>query len=401
MQKEINNFDYYNPVKIFFGKNRIEELSTLIPKDKKILITYGGGSVERFGTLSRIKEALLEYEVGEFGGIEANPTYTTCMKAVEKIKTEGYDFILAVGGGSVIDGTKFIAAAAEFPGKAKDIFGKGIGKAIPIKGALPFGTILTLPATSSEMNATSVISFKNEQAKISFKSPYIFPQFSILEPELTYTLPERQLANGVSDAFIHIVEDYLTYPVGALVQDRFSESLLKTLIEIGPAVVQEENHDYNTRANFMWTASIALNGWLSVGVPGDWATHALGHEITVLNNTDHARSLTAVLPALMYIRREEKQEKLIQYAEEVFEITEGTDEEKVKQAIQKTINFFQSIGMPTTLSEVGIKEADIDFLVNQLIKHEKANLSERTNHTPEVSRVIYKEALNNSFLDSD
>lgn len=399
MKHEISDFNFYNPVRIAFGKDRIKDLPRLIPEGKKVLITYGGGSVNRFGTLERVKNALVDYEIGEFGGIEANPTYETCIKAVDLIKQENYDFLLAVGGGSVIDGTKFIAAAAEFEGNPMDIFGGGIGRKLPVKSALPFGTVLTLPATASEMNATSVITFKEQQAKISFSSSKVFPQFSILEPELTYTLPKRQLANGISDAFVHTIENYLTYPVGGMIQDRFSEGLLKTLIEIGPDVIDEENHDYNLRANFMWSASIALNGWLSVGVPGDWSTHALGHEITVLNDTDHARSLTAVLPATMYVRRDEKREKLIQYAERVFEITEGSDEEKVMGAIQKTVDFFKSIEMPTTISEVGVKEEDIAFLVDQLEKHGKVNISEHGNQTAKVHREIYKAALTNSFLN--
>jgi len=399
MQETIGDFNFYNPVNVIFGKDRIAELPSLIPKDTKMLITYGGGSVKRFGTFERVTEALDGYDYGEFGGIEANPTYETCIQAVRKIEEEGYDFLLAVGGGSVIDGTKFIAAAAEFQGEPLDIFANGVGQGLPIEDALPFGTVLTLPATASEMNATSVITFKEKQAKISFKSPYIFPTFSILEPEITYTLPQRQLANGVSDAFIHTIENYLTYPVGARVQDRFSEGVLKTLVEIGPDVVDEENHDYNLRANFMWSASIALNGWLSVGVPGDWSTHALGHEITILNGTDHARTLTAVLPALMHVRREEKHDKLVQYAERVFNVTEGSDTEKINAAIQKTVAFFKSIGMPVSISEVGVKEKDIDFLVKQLITHEKVNTSERGDQTAEIHRDIYKEALTNSFLD--
>lgn len=398
MDKEIADFNFYNPVNIIFGKDRIPELSNLIPKDKKVLITYGGGSVKRFGAFDRVVEALDGYEYGEFGGIEANPTYETCIQAVEKIEEEGYDFLLAVGGGSVIDGTKFIAAAAEFDGNPIDIFGNGVGQKLPVESALPLGTILTLPATATEMNATAVITFKEKQAKVSFNSPKVYPTFSILEPELTYSLPKRQLANGVSDAFTHTIENYLTYPVGGKVQDRFSEGLLKTLIEIGPEVVDEDNHDYNVRANFMWSASIALNGWLSVGVPGDWSTHALGHEITVLNGTDHARSLTAVLPALMHVRRNEKHEKLVQYAERVFGITDGSDNEKIDAAIQKTVDFFKSIEMPVSISEVGVKEDDIDFLVSQLETHEKVNISERGDQTAEIHREIYQESLTNSFL---
>ena len=399
MSNEISNFKFYNPVNIIFGKDRIGELSKVIPKESKVLILYGGGSVKRFGTFDRVVQALEGYEYGEFGGIEANPTYGTCMEAVKLIKDEGYDFLLAVGGGSVIDGTKFIAAAAEFDGDPKNIFGGGIGKKERVQSALPFGTILTLPATASEMNANAVINFTEEQAKISFFSPHVYPKFSILEPELTYSLPKRQLANGVSDAFVHTIENYLTYPVGGLIQDEFSEGVLRTLIEIGPDVVDEDNHDYNTRANFMWAASVALNGWLSVGVPGDWSTHALGHELTVLNGTDHARSLTAVLPATMHVRRNEKHDKLVQYAEKVFGVTEGTDEEKIDAAIQKTVDFFKSIDMPTSLSEVDVKASDIDFLVDQLVKHEKINISERGDQDETIHREIYTAAFNNDFLN--
>lgn len=398
MQNEISNFKLHNPVTIVFGKDRIKELPTLIPADSKVLITYGGGSVKRFGTLNRVKKALSDYEFGEFGGIEANPTFETCVQAVDLIKQEGYDFILAVGGGSVIDGTKFIAAAAASDGDPKDIFSAGIGQGVRVNSALPFGTILTLPATSSEMNGTSVITFVEEQAKISFFSPHVYPQFSILEPELTYTLPSKQLANGVSDAYTHVIENYLTYPVGGMVQDQFAEGLLKTFIEIGPEVIDEDNHDYNLRANFMWAVSISLNGWLSVGVPGDWSTHALGHEITVLNGTDHARTLTAVLPATMHVRRKEKHNKLVQYAERVFGVTEGTEDEKVDAAIKKTVEFFKSIDMPTNLTEVGVEEKDIDFLVDQLVKHEKINISEHGNQTADIHREIYKAALTNNFL---
>lgn len=399
MTNEISNFKFYNPVNIIFGKDRIGELSKVIPKESKVLILYGGGSVKRFGTFDRVVEALDGYTYGEFGGIEANPTYGTCMEAVKLIKDEGYDFLLAVGGGSVIDGTKFIAAAAEFDGDPKNIFGGGVGKKIRVQSALPFGTILTLPATASEMNANAVITFPEEQAKLSFFSPHVYPKFSILEPELTYSLPKRQLANGVCDAFIHTIENYLTYPVGGRIQDEFSEGVLRTLIEIGPDVVDEDNHDYNTRANFMWAATVALNGWLSVGVPGDWSTHALGHELTVLNGTDHGRSLTAVLPATMHVRRNEKHDKLVQYAEKVFGLTKGTDDEKIDAAIQKTVDFFQSIDMPTTISEVGVKESDIDFLIDQLVKHEKINISEHRDQDEAIHREIYEAALKNSFLN--
>lgn len=397
MTKAMSDFVYYNPVKILFGKNKIEELSTLIPTGKKVLITYGGGSVKRFGTLDRVKEALKDHIVGEFGGIEANPTYETCMKAVERYKEGRYDYILAVGGGSVIDGTKFIAAAVPFDGDPKDIFGKGVGKGLPVESAVPFGTVLTLPATASEMNDGSVITFKEEKAKVSFSSNHVYPKFSILEPELTYTLPKRQLANGITDAFVHIIEQYLTYPVNGMAQDEFSEGLLRVLIDIGPDVVDEDNHDYMLRSNYMWTATLALNRILSRGVPGDWSTHALGHEITVLNHTDHARTLSAILPAVMVVRKLKKWDKLVQYAEKVWGITEGTEEEKIDAAILKTVAFLKSIDMPTNLSEIDVKESDIDTLVDQLEKHGNVAISERGDQTLDVSRDIYRQSLELNF----
>lgn len=393
MQNNISNFTYFNPTKVVFGKNQISALDQLIPSNKKVLITYGGGSVKKFGTLDKVKQSLGDRVYGEFGGIEANPTFETAMKAVELVKKEGYDFLLAVGGGSVIDATKFIVAAAEFEGNPINIFGSGIGTSEPIKSALPFGTILTLPATGSEMNAGSVITFKEKQAKVSFGSEKVFPVFSILEPELTYTLPKRQLANGVIDAFVHIMEQYLTFPVGAMVQDRFSEGLLQTLIEIGPDVIDETNKDYNLRANFMWTATNALNGTLSPGVPQDWASHDLGHEITALYHIDHARTLSIVLPALLTIRKNEKHDKLLQYAERVWQIAEGTDEEKVAGAIEKTKEFFARLGAPTSFKDIDLGEEVIDILVAQLEKHKKIALSERKDQTIEISRKIYQAAL--------
>lgn len=393
MNTEIANFNYYNPTKIIFGKNRIEELATLVPKDKKVLLLYGGGSVVRFGTLDKVKAALAGYQIGEFGGIEANPTYETLMKAIELVKRDGYDYLLAVGGGSVIDGTKFIAAGALFDRDPIHIFGAGIGDKLPITKALPFGSILTLPATGSEMNSGGVVTFVEKKAKLGFGSPVTFPQFSILDPELTYTLPKRQLANGVIDSFVHIMEQYMTYPVNAMVQDRFAEGLLQTLIEIGPKVIDETNHDYNLRANFMWTATNALNGILSPGVPQDWASHSLGHEITALYHIDHARTLAIVLPSLLEIRKTEKLNKLVQYAERVWLITDGTDEEKATLAINKTREFFESLGAPTHFSDYDLDAEVVDILVDQLDKHGLSKLSERQDQTLEISRKIYQNAL--------
>ncbi|WP_099223813.1 iron-containing alcohol dehydrogenase [Listeria costaricensis] len=393
MQTGIANFDYYNPTRIVFGKNRLNELAELIPKDKKVLLLYGGGSVKKFGTLDKIKQVLKDYTVGEFGGIEANPTYETLMKAVQLVRSEGYDFLLAIGGGSVIDGTKFVAAGALFDGDPIDMFGQGVGAHRPIERALPFGTVLTLPATGSEMNSGGVVTFVSKKAKLGFGSAYTFPVFSILDPELTYTLPKRQLANGVIDAFVHVMEQYMTYPVGALVQDRYAEGLLATLIEIGPKVIDETNHDYNLRANFMWAATNALNGSINRGVPGDWASHSLGHEITALYGIDHGRTLAIVLPALLEVRKEQKFDKLLQYAERVWGIQEGSADEKVEFAIKKTGQFFESLGAGTHFSDYDLGEEVVDVLVDQLEKHQLTAISERGDQTLAVSRQIYQKAL--------
>ncbi|MBC1582242.1 iron-containing alcohol dehydrogenase [Listeria seeligeri] len=393
MAQEMMNFDYYNPTHIIFGKNRLEELNQVIPADKKVLLLYGGGSVKKFGTLDKVKAVLKTREIGEFGGIEANPTYETLIKAIKLVKEENYDFLLAVGGGSVIDGTKFVAAGALFDGDPINIFGSGIGENRPITEALPFGTVLTLPATGSEMNSGGVVTFVEKKAKLGFGSPFTYPVFSLLDPELTYTLPTRQLANGIMDAYVHVMEQYMTYPVGALLQDRYAESLLQTLIEIGPDVIDENNHDYNTRATFMWSATNALNGTLSRGVPQDWASHGLGHEITALYGIDHARTLAIVLPSLLNVRRNEKREKLVQYAERVWGVTTGTEDAKIDAAIAKTREFFESLGAGTKFSDYGLGEEVVDQLVNQLERHALTSISERGDQTLEVSRQIYTNAL--------
>ncbi|WP_207577669.1 iron-containing alcohol dehydrogenase [Listeria seeligeri] len=393
MAQEMLNFDYYNPTHIIFGKNRLEELNQVIPADKKVLLLYGGGSVKKFGTLDKVKAVLKTREIGEFGGIEANPTYETLIKAIKLVKEENYDFLLAVGGGSVIDGTKFVAAGALFDGDPINIFGSGIGKNRPITEALPFGTVLTLPATGSEMNSGGVVTFVEKKAKLGFGSPFTYPVFSLLDPELTYTLPTRQLANGIMDAYVHVMEQYMTYPVGALLQDRYAESLLQTLIEIGPDVIDENNHDYNTRATFMWSATNALNGTLSRGVPQDWASHGLGHEITALYGIDHARTLAIVLPSLLNVRRNEKREKLVQYAERVWGVTTGTQDAKIDAAIAKTREFFESLGAGTKFSDYGLGEEVVDQLVDQLERHGLTSISERGDQTLEVSRQIYTNAL--------
>lgn len=388
----IRNFNFYNPTRILFGKGQIANIDSLIPKSAKVLITYGGGSVKKFGTFNKIVKALGDRQWGEFGGIEPNPYYETLIQAVDKIKAEGYTFIIAAGGGSVIDGTKFIAAATLFDGDPIDIFNGGVGKGLPVTKAVPFASVLTLPATSSEMNSGGVVTFKEKNAKLGFGTLHTFPQFSVLDPEVTYTLPQRQLANGICDTYVHILENYLNEPVGAILQDGWSETALRGLIELAPQL-KEDNLDYDVRSNFMWICTNGLNGFMSQGVPQDWSTHKLGHEITNFNNTDHARTLTPVILATMEVRWQDKFAKLVQYAENVWKITEGSDEEKAKAAIERTREFFQSIDMPVTLTEIGVTEKDIDYLVSQLEAHTFTEIGEYRTQTLDVSKAIYQKAL--------
>ena len=392
MEKSIQNFTFQNPTKILFGKKRIEEIDNEIPKDAKVLILYGGGSVKKNGAFDRAVSALGGRDWDEFSGIEANPTFETLMKAVHKVREGGFTYLLAIGGGSVIDGTKFVSAASLFEGDPIDLFGWGIGKGLPVQEVVPFGTILTLPATGSEMNSGAVISFVEKNAKVSFRGPKTFPVFSVLEPELTYTLPERQLVNGLLDSFIHVMENYLTYPVGGILQDRYAESILQTLIEIAPRIIDIHHIDYNDRATFMWCATNALNGTINLGVPTDWSSHALGHEITLNHGLDHGRTLSIVLPAMMKVRKNQKWDKLVQYGKRVWGL-HGEDDEIVEQAIINTEKFFSSLGAPTRFSDVGLGEEVIPELVEGLKRHKKVALSEHGDVTPEVAYAVYKTAL--------
>jgi len=385
----MNNFEFYNPTKIVFGPDKVAELANLVPPAARVLILFGGASAQKTGTLDEVKAALGSRSVHEFGGIEPNPTYETLMKAVEQVKREKIDFLLAVGGGSVIDGTKFVAAAACFDGEPWDILLKGGSQ---VQQALPFGTVLTLPATGSEMNAGSVVTRKATHTKLAFMSRHVFPQFSVLDPTKTYTLPTKQIANGIADAFVHTVEQYLTYPVQALPQDRFAEGLLQTLIEIAPKALAEPE-DYDTRANLMWTATLALNGLIGAGVPQDWATHMIGHELTALYGIDHARTLAIVLPSLLKVKRETKRAKLLQYAERVWHITSGTDDERIDAAIERTRAFFESLGIKTQLSGYALGQEAVDAVVAQLEAHGMTALGEHKDISLEVSRAILQAAL--------
>ncbi len=381
----MQNFEYYNPVNLVFGEGQIAKLSKLIPQDAKVLMVYGGGSIFKNGIHTQVATALEGYNVTEFGGVETNPRYETLMKAVQVIKDNAIDFILAVGGGSVIDGVKFISAAVNYEGDPTEILRKRLRIE---ENALPFGTVLTLPATGSEMNSGSVVTIEATQEKLPFGGPALFPQFSICDPRVVASLPTRQVQNGVIDAYTHVMEQYLTYPHDAILQDRLAESILQTLIEVGPKVA-ENPADYKLAANFMWCCTMALNGLIQKGVPTDWATHMIGHELTALYEIDHARTLAIIAPNLYRVMFDTKKEKLAQYGQRVWNINADTIEEGASQAIEKTVQFFHTMGMDTKLSNYTPEyEKTADFIVNRFEERGWKALGERQNITPDKVKAI-------------
>lgn len=385
----MNNFNYYNPTKIIFGENTIASIATEIPKDARVLITYGGGSIKKNGIYDQVITALKGFTVFEFGGIEPNPQYSTLMKAVEICRKEKVDFLLPVGGGSVLDGTKFIAAAVSFEGEPWDILEKGA----KIKSVISFGAILTLPATGSEMNAFAVISRKETGKKLAFGfPPFTNPRFSVLDPDSTRSLSRRQRGNGVVDAFVHVTEQYLTYPQNAPLQDRYAEAVLKTLIEEGPAYLNDPGNMVVAK-NVMWSATMALNGLLSCGVMPDWATHSIGHELTALHGIDHARTLAIVWPGMMRVMMPEKKEKLLQFAERVWSITDGSDAERIGKAIAKTEDFFNSLEVPAKLADYQLDKTVIEKVVANLTANGFTTLGEKRLVTLEKVREILNDRL--------
>lgn len=383
----MNSFELYNPVRVFFGQGQVAHLDDLIPKNARVLLTYGGGSIHRTGIYNAVRNALGARYVVDFGGIEANPHYETLIKALPIIASEGITFILAVGGGSVIDGTKFIAAAAMYSGEDKwDLF-----RSASLRSnlhTLPFGTVLTLAATGSEMNNGAVITRIATHEKFAFHTPYTFPEFSIVDPNYTLSLPMRQVVNGVVDSFVHVVEQYLTRCEDARVQDRFAESLLQTLLEIGPEILKTPE-DMGLRSNLSMCAMVALNGWIAAGVTEDWSTHLLGHELTALHGLDHGLTLAIVLPHLLRDQVEYKQEKLIQCGSRVFGL-KGSEPRTIALATIDAIeHFLQTMYKGKLhLSDYNISEESITEIAERFAQRHW-NLGEnRTIDAAAVKRIL-------------
>lgn len=387
------NFEIQNPTQLVFGKDQLGKLASYIDKfssNKRILLAYGGGSVEQTGLLQKIENELIGYQLVKFKGIEANPQYATLIKAVQVIKDENIDFILAIGGGSVIDGVKFISGAVHYEGDAWNVLKKKPG--CDFTKAMPFGTILTLPATGSEANSGAVISRDELKEKRTMGGPLFFPKFSFLDPTVVATLPARQIANGIVDAYMHTLEQYLTYPTDNLLQEREAEGILLTLQEIAQGVLANPS-DYKLASNLMWCATHALNGNLRCGVPTDWATHMIGHELTALFGIDHARTLAIIAPRLYEVKFENKKQKLTQYGKRVFQLT-GSDEEIARQVIVKTEEFFHSLGIKTKISDYTSHVEQVEKIIRQRFEERHwLSMGERQDLTPTDVETIVKKAI--------
>lgn len=383
------DFEFSNPTRLVFGRNTIARLSSLVPKGARVLLTYGGGSIFKNGVHEAVRAALGDAFVVEFGGIEPNPRYETLMKAVRLVREKEIDFLLPVGGGSVLDGTKFIAAAAKYDGPdAWEILRTTGGV---VKSALPIGAVLTLPATGSEANGSAVISRDETTEKLHFWSTLVYPQFSILDPTTTFTLDARQTGNGVVDTFVHTTEQYVTVHQDSSVQDRFAEGILSTLIEEGPKVLSKPS-DYAARANVMWAATMALQGAMGSGLPGDWASHGIGHELTAFYGLDHARTLAIVLPGVWRYQLEMKKDRLAQYGARVWGLT-GEPAWVASRAIELTEAFFESMGVPTRLGEHGIDAKEAGAKVRARFAERGAKQGENGSLSPEdVEKILVSRA---------
>ncbi len=380
----MKNFSFQNPTRLVFGKGQIAKLNQLIPEDARLMLTFGFGSVKKNGVYDQVTEALKGRDYIEFWGIEPNPHVETVRKAIEQGKGNNIDYVLAVGGGSVLDGTKLIACGIASDEDAWDIVLKGY-----IKVQIPFASVMTVPATGSEMNRGAVITRNETKEKYSFASNY--PQFSILDPEVTYTLSEHQIACGLADAYVHVMEQYLTTTGQSRIMDRWSEGILHTLIEIAPKI-KEDPHNYDLMADYMLAATMALNDFIRMGVTEDWATHMIGHELTALHGLTHGHSLVIVLPGLLRILKEQKWDKLLQYGERIFNITQGSEAERVDKTIEATEHFFRSLGLTTRLSEENIGNDTIDIIAKRFAEREAA-YGEQENVDSNTTRKILEASL--------
>jgi NADP-dependent alcohol dehydrogenase len=377
----MENFIYRNPTEILFGEGMIAEIASRVPADRPVLMVWGGGSIKKNGVYEQVKAALARHKLVEFGGIEPNPLHETCMKALAVVKDKGIKFLLAVGGGSVLDAAKYVAAAAVFPGVDPWDILRTNGSTVT--GALPVGAVLTLPATGSESNGNAVISRKSSSEKLHFASDRVYPVFSVLDPETTFSLPAKQVRNGIVDAFVHVCEQYMTLPAQSLLQDRLAESVLQTLVDVGPRTL-ESPRDYASRADFMWSATIALNNLLSCGVPGDWATHMIGHELTAFYGIDHAESLAVVMPGVWTYKLAAKSAKLAQYGRRIWNVGDA------KAAVDKTEAFFHSLNMPTRLKAFGIDAEDAARKVGERFASRKSAFGEQGDITADAAAKILR-----------
>lgn len=378
------NFEFYNPTKIVFGKGQIAQLPKLIPLGTKILMTYGGGSIKENGVYNQVKTALKDYEVVEFGGIEPNPEFQTCMKAVKIVEEQNIGLILAVGGGSVLDASKFISVAPHYIGDAYDI----MRSLIQLPQAVPVASIITLPATGSEMNCNLVISRRETQEKFGGAIASTYPKFSIVDPSITFSLPTKQTINGIVDTFVHVMEQYCTYDVNSPLQDRWALSIIQTLIEEAPKVLKNPN-DYDARANIFWCATTGLNFMISPGVVQDWATHMIGHELTAFYGLDHGQTLAIILPRLWAEMLEKKEGKLAKMARIVWN-EQGTDHQCALQCILKTEEFFNEIGMQTKLSDYAIDAFQAAEKIKERFQKRGVVIGENQDITPDVVFKIIK-----------
>ena len=383
------NFQFYNPTKIIFGKNQISSIKDEIPNDAKILLLYGGGSIKSNGIYEQVTEALVNHTMIEFGGISANPEYEKLLQALCIIKSEKITFLLAVGGGSVIDGTKFLAAAALYNGTDP---WEILSNKLKPKTGMAFGTVLTLPGTGSEMNSRAVITRSETHEKLSTRGDGLFPVFSILDPLVIHSIPQHQIANGLADSFMHVLEQYVTYPTGADLQDRFAESILQTIVEVAPKIMSDPD-DYNAASNFMWSCTLALNDLIAQGVPSDWAVHMIGHEFTAIHHIDHARTLAILASSYYRYNFESKKEKLAQYATRIWNVKQGSIDEKASIAIEQTEYFFQSLGIKTKLSQYTANyESTAENIAATFRKRKWTGLGEHNTLTPDDVMQIVKMA---------